>query len=132
MKGIAFWFLVLAVASVSIGMAWGIQMSASQNHVLAPAHGHLNLIGWVSFAVFAFYYHLVPEAAQGRLARVHLGLAVVGLVLMVPGIAFAILERGETLAKLGSIVTLLAFLTFGAVVLRQGRTDPGAVPLGAA
>lgn len=132
MKGIAFWFLVLAVASVCIGIVWGIQMSASQNHVLSPAHGHLNLIGWVSFAVFAFYYHLVPEAAQSRLARVHLALAVAGLVLLVPGVALAILERGETLAKLGSVVTLLGFLAFGAVVLRQARAGKGAVALGAA
>ncbi|MFZ5964402.1 hypothetical protein ACOXXX_15765 [Thalassococcus sp. BH17M4-6] len=121
MKGISFGFLVIGVISVIIGMGWGIQMSASGDHVLAPAHAHLNLLGWVSMAIFAFYYHLVPGAMDGWLPKAHFALAVVGLVLIVPGIVFAILETGETLAKIGSLLTLLSMLTFLAVVLRDPR-----------
>ena len=43
-------FFLLAVISALGGMVWGIQMSASGDHSLSPAHGHLNLIGWVSLA----------------------------------------------------------------------------------
>ena len=67
MKSISFWFFILGVASVLIGMVWGIQMSATHDHLLSPAHAHLNLLGWVSFSIFAFYYHLVPDAAEGTL-----------------------------------------------------------------
>ncbi len=116
MKGIAFYFMALAVISVTLGMVWGIQMSATGNHTLSPAHAHLNLIGWVTMAIFALYYHLVPGAAQGKLAKVHLVLAGLGLGLIVPGIVMAVTQQGETLAKIGSVLTLLSMLVFLAVV----------------
>ncbi|OWU82479.1 hypothetical protein [Phaeobacter sp. 22II1-1F12B] len=119
MKSISFWFFILGVASVLIGMIWGIQMSATHDHLLSPAHAHLNLLGWVSFSIFAFYYHLVPDAAEGTLPQVHFTLAVSGLVLIVPGIAMAIQGQGETLAKLGSVLSVLNMLVFAAVVVRN-------------
>ncbi|WP_241482216.1 hypothetical protein [Leisingera sp. ANG-Vp] len=119
MKGIARWFMLAAVASAVGGMVWGIQMSASQDHLLSPAHGHLNLLGWVSCAIYALYYHLLPEAAEGALPRWHLGCALLALVLLVPGIPLAIQERTEVLAQAGSAVALLSILIFASVVLRS-------------
>ncbi|SFA98128.1 hypothetical protein SAMN05421688_2067 [Poseidonocella pacifica] len=121
MTGIAKYFLLGAILSAILGMCWGIVMSASGDHSLSPAHAHLNLLGWVSFSIFAVYYHLVPEAAEGVLAKVHLTLAFIGLGLIVPGIVQAVTLQGETLAKLGSILTVLSMLCFGVVVLRSGR-----------
>lgn len=124
MKGIAFYFMLLAVVSVTLGMVWGIQMSATQNHALSPAHAHLNLIGWVSMAIFAVYYHLVPSAAQGLMAKIHLLLAALGLGTIVPGIVMALTQQGDTLAKIGSILSLLSMLTFLAVVITsRGRAS---------
>jgi len=120
MNGIARPFMILAVLWVILGMIWGIQMSATHNHTLSPAHAHLNLVGWVGFAIFAFYYHLVPGAGDGMLAKLHLATAVAGVVLMVPGIAMAVTEQGETLAKIGAVLTLLSMLIFAAVILRGG------------
>lgn len=113
-------FLTLAVLAALIGMAWGLQMAISTDHLLAPAHAHLNLVGWVSLSLFAFYYHLMPAAAASGLAKAHLGLAASGVILMVPGIAIAINGGGEPLAAIGSILTFLSMLTFGVVVLRHG------------
>ena len=90
MKGLSFAFLLIGTVSVIVGMAWGIQMSASGDHTLAPAHAHLNLLGWVSMAIFAVYYHLVHGAARGWLPKLHFALAVLGLLILVPGIALAI------------------------------------------
>ncbi|MDU8910113.1 hypothetical protein [Aestuariicoccus sp. MJ-SS9] len=119
MKGLAFAFMLLAVLSVVIGMIWGIQMSAGGDHTLSPAHAHLNLLGWVGMAIFAVYYHLVPQAASGWLAKAHFAAALAGLVLIVPGIVMAIQQTGETLAKLGSVLSLLSMLLFLAVVWRS-------------
>lgn len=119
MKGISAAFFTIAVLAALIGMGWGIHMAASGDHNLSPAHGHLNLIGWVSFAIFGFYYHLVPAAAQGILAKVHFGVSTIGLVVIVPGIAMAISGQTEVLAKLGSVVTLAGMLVFLTVVLRS-------------
>lgn len=116
MKGMAFNFLLLAGICALVGMGWGIQMSASGDHAMAPAHAHLNLLGWVGFAVFAFYYHLVPAAAQTWLARAHFALAVLGIVVLVPGIYLAIANETEVLAKIGSVIAVLSMLVFLAVI----------------
>jgi cbb3-type cytochrome oxidase subunit 1 len=113
-------FLAAAICAV-IGMAWGIQMSASGNHAMSPAHAHLNLLGWVSLALFGTFYQLVPAAGESLLARIQAGVAVVGVVLIVPGIVMALTQAGETLAKLGSVVTILSMLLFVIVLLTRGR-----------
>jgi cbb3-type cytochrome oxidase subunit 1 len=121
MKGLSFGFFALGVLSVLIGMVWGIQMAATHDHLLSPAHAHLNLLGWVSFSIYAFFYHLVPNAAQGMLPKVHFALALAGLVLIVPGIAMAHIGMNEGVAAAGSILSLLSMLVFGVIVLRRGR-----------
>ncbi|GKY86665.1 hypothetical protein [Sinisalibacter aestuarii] len=112
MNGIAFWFVAVAALCVTIGMGWGIQMSASGNHLLAGAHAHLNLVGWATMGLFGLYYHAVPAAAARSLAKVHFIVALAGVVLMVPGIALAITERGEMLAVTGSLLTFASMLIF--------------------
>jgi hypothetical protein len=119
MRGIALWFLLLAILAALIGMVWGLQMAATNDHTLSPAHGHLNLVGWVTLSIFALYYHTVPAAALSRLAKVHFVLAAAGVVIMVPGIALVRLDGTEGAAVLGSLLTLLSMLTFAAVVLRS-------------
>ncbi|KIC18362.1 MULTISPECIES: hypothetical protein [unclassified Leisingera] len=119
MNGIARPFMLIAVVCALGGMVWGIQMSASQDHLLSPAHGHLNLLGWVSCAIYAFYYHLVPSAGEGRLPRLHLTATVLSLGLLVPGIPLAIQERTEVLAQAGSLAALVSMLVFGVIVLRS-------------
>ena len=119
MKQIAFAFFALGAISVTLGMVWGIQMSATHDHTLSPAHAHLNLVGWVTFAIFGIYYHLVPDAAQSSLAKIHLALAVLGLVALVPGIVLAINETTEILAVVGSFLTLAAMLVFLWTVFRN-------------
>ena len=128
MTGVARWFFAVAVLSILIGMGWGIQMAATHDHTLSPAHGHLNLIGWVSFGLMGLYYHLVPQAA-GRLAKVHFAVATLGLVAIVPGIALATSGQGEGLAIAGSFLTLAGMVIFAVVVLRSG-VPQGAAPRG--
>lgn len=117
MKGIAFAFFLTAAICVTLGMIWGIQMSASGDHMLAGAHAHLNLVGWVTMGLFGMYYHAVPVAAAQGLAKIHYALALLGVVLMVPGIVMAITEKGEIFAIIGSFLTLASMLVFVFTVL---------------
>ena len=119
MNGVSRWFLSLAALFALIGMAWGIQMSATQDHMLSPAHGHLNLIGFVAMSIFGFYYALTPQA-NGRLAIAHLVLTVLAVVVLTPGIAMAISGTGETMAKVGSVLAILAMAIFAYTVIRYG------------
>ena len=123
MNGVARYFMILGVVSVIIGMIWGIQMSATQDHAMSPAHAHLNLLGWVTFSIFAFYYHAVPQAAASRIAQIHLAVAALGLGTIVPGIVMALSGQGEALAKLGSVLSLASMVIFAVVVLRPKRSS---------
>lgn len=121
MKGVALAFFGTGVIAVTGGMIWGIIMAASGDHTLAGAHAHLNLVGWVTMALFGIYYHLNPHMASHVLARIHYPVALAGLVIMVPGIVQAIRETGETLVKIGSILTLASMLIFLVVVILGAR-----------
>ena len=121
MNTLATRFYLAAGIFALCGMVWGIQMSATGDHSLSPAHAHLNLLGWVSLAIFAVFYHLVPEAAESLLAKVQAGVALIGLALIVPGIVMALTQSGETLAKIGSVLTIVSMLLFIGVVVTKGR-----------
>lgn len=120
MRDIAFIFFLAAVVCVTSGMVWGIQMAISQDHSLAPAHAHLNLVGWTTLALFGLYYRLTPTAARGILPRVHAGLAILGVALMVPGIAMVMVGGSPALASAGAILTLASMLLFLVTVARHG------------
>lgn len=118
MKSLPFAFVATAILAGLIGMVWGIMMAASGDHTLAPGHAHLNLLGWVTLAIYGFYYHTVP-AAIGRLGWVHYVLSLASVVTVGPGIAIAIATGSEGLAILGSFLALGALLLFAIVVLRN-------------
>ena len=121
MRGVALWFFASAVIYVTAGMVFGIWMSATHDHGLSPVHAHLNLIGWVTMALFGVYYHMVPAAAESRLATLHFAVATIGLWLIVPGIALAIRGQTELLAALGSFATLGSMVLFLVIVLKTQR-----------
>ncbi|MCG6856787.1 MAG: hypothetical protein LJE67_01830 [Salaquimonas sp.] len=118
MKNLPFAFLAFGVACVIVGMAYGIHMAVEQNFATAPAHAHLNLLGFVLSAIFAFYYHLVPSA-QGRLGWIHFVVHAVAVVLMFPGIILADTGHGDELAKAGSVLAIIAMLIFAWILLRN-------------
>lgn len=122
MRGVAFWFLLIAAVCALLGMVSGVVMAAAQDHSLSPAHAHLNLLGWVSMAIFGFYYHLVPEASARPLARLHLGLSVVATILFTPGIILAIRGQTEVLAQVGGLLTVASMLMFLVTVARHRPT----------
>lgn len=121
MRGVALWFFASAVVYVTLGMLFGIWMSASQDHSLASAHAHLNLVGWVTMALFGVFYHIVPAAAGTRLATLHFGVHTLGVWAMVPGIVLAIREQTPIFAIVGSFLVLISMLIFLATVIRSPR-----------
>lgn len=122
MRGLALWFMVLGVISALIGMSWGLYMAGTEDHTLAPAHGHLNLLGFVSFSVFAIYYHIVPGSDASALPKAHFLLSLVGLLALVPGIALALSGQSEILAVAGSMLSAVGMLCFLVVLLRGAHS----------
>lgn len=72
-------FLRIAVLYLLVGVALGIAMAAGHDYRFAPVHAHLNLLGWVSMALFGLFYRAVPAAAGTKLATAHFWLHNVAL-----------------------------------------------------
>jgi hypothetical protein len=126
MKSLPYWFVALATLFVIAGMIWGVQMSVTQDHLLAPAHAHNNLIGFVTMTVYGFYYRLVPAAAAKRLALVHFWVALVGAVTFGPGIALVLMGGANLLVQISTLFVLGAMLIFAWTVWtnKAGLTNP--------
>jgi len=118
-------FLRLAIVFALVGVGVGYAMGASEDHTLASAHAHINLLGWVSMFLYGLFYRAFPAAAAGVLPKVHFWCAVLGFVIMVPALAIKLLAlpgletvstvglvAGPTLIVLGMI--LLAVIIFRA------------------
>jgi hypothetical protein len=120
MRGIGFYFFIAGVLCITIGMFWGIEMSITEDHTMAGAHAHLNLVGWVTMGLFGLYYTLTPSAAAAGLAKIHLAIAVAGVVVMVPGIVIALKQGGHGMAAAGSMLTAASMLVFLYTVFRHG------------
>ena len=119
-------FFATAAIFALAGMIWGIQMSASHDHTLSPAHGHLNLMGFVAMSVFGAYYALTPTAAASPVASVHYGVTVASVLVLVPGIVMAINGDGEILAQIGSLLAVVSMALFAGIVLWKGVGETAA------
>lgn len=82
------WFLKLAALYFLIGVSMGIVMEMMEDHSLAGAHAHINLLGWASMGLFGFIYLLFPKASETRLAKLHFWLYNVSFPLFMLGLSF--------------------------------------------
>lgn len=115
------WFLRTAVLFALAGMFLGIGMGISQNFLLADAHAHINLVGWVTLALYGLFYRAFPDAARGFLPRLHYGLSASGALLLGAGICGILLEFavGEPIAIAGSLLAVSGMLIFAATAYRR-------------
>ncbi|WP_323768871.1 hypothetical protein [Antarctobacter sp.] len=120
MKSLPTLFFATAAFFALCGMIWGIQMSATHDHSLSPAHGHLNLIGFVMMSVFGTYYTLTARAARTRLAAIHYVLVTLTVIVLVPGIVLAMTGTTEVLAQIGSVLAVVSMALFAFMVVRHG------------
>lgn len=113
MKNLPYYFLSVAVLQGLVGMGLGVYMGITQNESLVSAHAHNNLLGWVSMAIFGLYYALVPEVAAKRLAVIHFWVALAGNIVLPIGIGIVTSGQGDTVAVVGSLLTIANLLIFG-------------------
>jgi hypothetical protein len=87
-------FFRSAILFLIVGIGLGLQMSISQNHNVIGAHAHINLLGWVTSAIFGGYYALNPAKATGLLPLVQYWVYTIGVVVM--AISLYLLLTGNT------------------------------------
>lgn len=125
-------FLFAAGVWLVIGVGLGLYMGASANFALAPVHGHINLIGWASLALFGLTYQAFPRAVSARFGQIHFLLSVAAAIFFPFGLWLELYQGEPRLIALASLLWLAAALQYallaGKLVFRRGSSDPGAAP----
>lgn len=97
-----------AILFLIFGIGVGLHMAISQDHGAAPAHAHINLLGWVTSALFGGYYALNPAKAAQRLALVQYCVYTFGVAVMSPSL-YLMLTSNPALEPLVAISSLIVF-----------------------
>jgi len=114
-------FLLSAIGAGLLGMSMGIYMGVAGDHRFAHAHAHVNLLGWVTLALYGVVYQVAPHLDCGRLPRWHFWLATLGALSMCAGlVGFGAGTRSVLpLVVAGSIMTSAAMGAFAVIVARS-------------
>jgi len=119
MQRVARNFFTLAIIYALCGMALGLHMGMSGDHGQAPTHAHIMLAGWVTSAIFAFFYHLFPSAGDRTLATIHFWLTAISGIGLVASLYFLMTgnESMEPVLGIASIGFLLGMILFAFIAL---------------
>jgi hypothetical protein len=118
-----FCFIVAGLAALT-GMCLGITMGISQDFTLSPAHAHLNLLGWVTMAVYGLYHHGTGRTAGG-LGWTQAAAGAIGAVTMSGGLAAYLSSGNDAFVPLvvaGSLSAVLGMVLFVVIVLVDLRS----------
>ena len=113
-----FCFLVGGLAALA-GMALGMAMGITQDFTLAPAHAHLNLLGWVTMALYGLY-HRSTGRTDGGLGWTQVLAGAVGAIMMSAGLAIYLHlgdDRYMPLVIVGSLLAVLGMALFVAIIV---------------
>jgi len=115
-------FFMTGALFLLIGMCWGMAMAMTENFTLAPAHAHLNLLGWVTMSIYGGFYALTQKTMSPRLAWINYGCATLGVGIMIPTLAVFLTTGNQALGPvigLGGILNIIALLTFSISAYRE-------------
>lgn len=125
MPKVSEYFFRSAILFLIAGIGVGLHMSISQNHDVTGAHAHINLLGWVTSAIFGAYYAFNPAKAQGRLPLIQYAVYTAGVVVMT--ISLYLLLKGnvslEPVVAISSVVTFAGVLLFAWIVWIPTRAN---------
>lgn len=112
-------FLGAAIIYGIIGIALGLAMAIGQDHGQRPTHAHINVIGFVSFFLFALFHRQWGAAVSRRLAQIHFWLAQLGMLGLTVGLYLSYdgQTQFEPVAAVSAITYGVSFLVFAAVAL---------------
>ncbi len=115
-------FFVTGGLFVLAGMSAGMYMGGAQDFRLAPAHAHLNLLGWVTMALYGGFYALAAKTMSKRLAWTNYALSTAGVLVMIPSLAMYLITQDKALVpfiSVGGGLNLLSLLVFLTSAVRE-------------
>lgn len=113
-------FLKIAVVYFFIAVCLGLVMGIIHNFSFTSVHAHLNLLGWVSMAIFGIIYSIYPSASKTGLAKGHFWLHNIGLPLMQGALFLQLLTGNGALTIgiiIGSLLVVVSVLLFAINIL---------------
>ncbi|MCM3691748.1 cbb3-type cytochrome c oxidase subunit I [Neobacillus niacini] len=118
-------YLKVATVYFTIGVLAGLTMGIIHDFRFTSVHAHVNLLGWVSMALFGLIYHFYPKAANSKLAKTQFWLHNIGVPVMLGGIALQVLGVSAALAPtiIGSIAVVLGVILFMVNVFKYVGKD---------
>jgi hypothetical protein len=106
------------------GMALGEYMGSHEDFQLAPLHAHINLLGWVTLALFGTFYALTKDTYSPGLAWTNFILSSLGVLTMIP-LLYLTLTTSDGGTKYGPLagmaggLAILGLLVFLVSVFRE-------------
>jgi hypothetical protein len=102
-------------------MVAGLVMGAHEDFTMAPAHAHLNLLGWATTALYGTFYALTRETLSPRLAWANFVFSAAGVLTMVPALALTLTGHpglGPAIG-IGGMLALIGLMIFAISVVRE-------------
>ncbi|EHS52769.1 hypothetical protein PDO_1355 [Rhizobium sp. PDO1-076] len=121
MPMLSIWFFRTAILFLIAGICLGLYMSITHEFAATGAHAHINLLGWVTMAIFGIYYALNPVQAASRIARLQYFIYTLGILVMAPSL-FLMLSGNpamEPLVAISSLVTFSGVLLFAFILFTR-------------
>lgn len=118
-------FLKISVVYFAIGVCMGLYMSIRHDYALTGVHVHINLLGWVSFALAGVIYILFPTLASTKLAKTHFWLHNISLPIMMIGLSFILygqVSLTPVVAASGTVL-VLAIILFAINILKNLKSS---------
>ena len=112
MKNVDRWFILIGLLYGTFGFAFGIWVGINERFDQAHLHAHINLVGFASMVLFGLLYRAFPALAESKLAGIHFVLFNLGAIVFLAGIPLAQAHQTVALAAGGSLLVLVAILTF--------------------
>jgi NADH:ubiquinone oxidoreductase subunit 3 (subunit A) len=128
MPAVSRMFFGVAICFLVAGILVGLHMSITHNHQAVGAHAHINLLGWVTMAIFGTYHALNPAGANTGLAKLQFYTYTIGVVIMTPSLYLLVTGSPsmEPVVAASSFIVFIGVLMFGAIILRTQKVGaPG-------
>ena len=120
MPNIAKMYFMTAICFLVAGILVGLKMSIAHDYAATGAHAHINLLGWVTMAIFGTFHALNPRGAETPLAKLQYYVYTGGVIVMTPALYLLLTGNPslEPVVAVSSLVVFAGVLMFGAIIFR--------------
>jgi NADH:ubiquinone oxidoreductase subunit 3 (subunit A) len=121
MPQLSVWYFRTAILFLVAGICVGLYMSITHQFEATGAHAHINLLGWVTMAIFGIYYALNPVQAASRIAKIQYMVYTIGILVMAPSLFLMLTGNPalEPVVAVSSLVTFAGVLLFAVILFTR-------------